>query len=336
MNNTSQIIFELIQSFLESYFSGSQKYWREEVLDIAFDIFYLENEEGEYLSEFYSKLSDEFYGLYQEEEDRSQYEKIHFYFYELDKYNQTPLLNSLLKSLYQFLLQEAEKEPYLYKLKKNFIAHTLEENINDLLLDFSEVRADLCVEVLERSLVVPLKEIQLKTDFLLFQRINTYENHKIAANFSDTDGAEMDMQGVSDGIYTILKLPTTTISSNKIIQEFTSIYCDKFNHGEFSQISSFETKELLRNMAMYRAGFKKVEVRKTTKQAKQVVSQLMTAIGMDYDFFTNVKNVEKPFQHPSLGRYNSNMYWVAESVSFFAIGEKQLYFFQQIWNQYGE
>jgi len=341
--NTSQTIQQLIDNFLENYFPDSKKYWREEALSILEDIYFLSKDRGLYISNFYYKYQEEFYALYDFEEDRLQYEKIQYDYYKLDIWDEVPDFRVFLENIFDLLflnIKSQEFDFYKYKLEDNHTYKTIKEklkkNIEEFLSDFSEIRTDICLEVLERSLEIPLKEVKLKEDFLLFSLLRNYDNIEWITSFSSIDSVDAGSKDSSEGAYAILKLKENKISSAKIIKEFIKVHDNENFYDNFSQISSFEAKKLLRQMATFEAKYGTIEQRYSSKQAKQLVSDLMQAIGMNYEFFTDVKNVENPFHKPAKVVFNENLYSGADCISFFAIGENELFFFQQTWNFFGE
>lgn len=331
-----QILYELINHFLETYFTTNKKHWKEACVDIISNILFTRDNQGEYLQSFYMELLEEQYVLYDGAEDIQQYDSVQYFFYDIAVDSQ--VITSLLQSLFEWLfpLTKTYLSPY-NTLKNDHIYQSakkrLNQNTQHYLLDFAEVRADICVEVLARSLDIPLKEINLPEDFVLFQPVRTYENDDLIRNFTTIDFIGPEKR---EGGYAIIKLESYKIQADLLLQEFLKKQTNGDNYGNWHIISSTEAKQLLRQMAMFVAGSHKIDQRASTKQAKQLTSALMQNIGQGFTYFTNIVDVANPFHQPGKVYYNAPLFSLSKCVAFCAISSKKLIFLQQTWDHFSE
>lgn len=296
IKNIPQTIQNLIQDFLENYFSDCKTQ---------------EKEENEI----------EFYDLEFEEHEILE-----------------SLLENLLKTLY-LTSQTQDSKEYKFENDTQYlkIKNELDKNIEALLANFVKVSAEVCVEILAKSLVTSFQDIKLANNFILFELVRTFDNINVVKLFSGSDSTDLYAPNSPDGIYSILKPTNNRISSDNILKKFIEIRCNNDDYGEIYPISSYETEKLLRQMAMFEAKYNgKIESRVSSKEAKKSTLKLLSKIRYNYDFFTNVENVENPFHQPSKVYCNDLLYSGYEAVFFCAIGQNQLFFFEQSWSGFSE
>lgn len=156
------------------------------------------------------------------------------------------------------------------------------------------------------------------------------ENNALLEPFSHVESWDPD--AVSK-IYSPLKIGK--VSNEFLIQSFVNEILEEDYVEKIYLISDKKATILLRQMAMFEISSNNKKTRVYNSSEAKLASQtLISFMGKDTEFFTNVLSIDHPHDNPGrvLTEDSDGIY---DSISFWAINKKYFVFINQVWNHRG-